>query len=80
MEPETSAFPGKDEEGTTEETPQREGHHPATQKACQIFWKPNAPTVKQIMDKLKKDLETQEKGEESGPNSGSQSKDPRKTK
>ena len=34
--------------------PQRKGQYPATQSACCNFWKSNAQTVKQIMDKLKK--------------------------
>ena len=53
VESETSDFPGKDEEGTTEEPPQRGGHHLATQEARQLFWKLNAPTIKQIMNKVK---------------------------
>ena len=38
----------------TEETPQQERHHPRTQRARHNFWKVNAPTANQIMDKVKK--------------------------
>ena len=72
---EIPAFPGEDEEGTTDEIPQREHCHPATEKARHNFWKLNTPTDKQS----KKGLETQEKKEEIGPNSDSQPKDPSKT-
>ena len=38
----------------TVETPQRERHHPKTQRARHNFWKVNAPTANQIMDRVKK--------------------------
>ena len=74
-----AAFSGEDKGGMTEEISQREGRHLATQKARHNFWKSNAPTVGQIMDKEKEGLDTHEEEEENGPNSDSQPKNPSKT-
>ena len=67
MESETSNFPCKDEEGVTEETPQRESHYPATQNANRNVWKLNASTVKQIIDKVRKVSRLKKKTERVGP-------------
>ena len=54
VEPERPALPGDDAGVATEEISQRGSHYPATQRGRHNFWKSNAPTVKQIMDKVKK--------------------------
>ena len=74
VEPDRPMLPGDDEGVATKEILQRERHHPVTQRIRHSLWKSHAPTVRQIMDKVKKVLRLKEEEEESGPNGGSQPK------
>jgi hypothetical protein len=54
VEPHWTSQPEVETKETTAEIPQNECHHPRTQRARRNFWNANAPTVKQIIDKVKK--------------------------